>query len=105
MASKINQTPNLPAPIGLTSTSQISAFLLNLINSLLDILRDMSTTINSIASPTNPTKFKTYVKAALPDAVANINSIIIVSNDIGGLTPAFSDGTNWRRTADRNIIS
>jgi hypothetical protein len=30
---------------------------------------------------------------------------IFVSADAGGPTPAFNDGTNWRRASDRAIIS
>jgi hypothetical protein len=28
-----------------------------------------------------------------------------VSNETGGAVLAFSDGTNWRRVTDRNIIA
>lgn len=45
-----------------------------------------------------------YVKASLPSA-ATAGRMIFVTDDVGGSTPAFSDGTNWRRVADRNIIS
>jgi hypothetical protein len=31
--------------------------------------------------------------------------MIFVSNEAGGGTLAFSDGTNWRRVADRAVIS
>lgn len=48
-------------------------------------------------------QLKSYVKAALP--AQGIGRLIFVTDDTGGATPAFSDGTNWRRTADRNVIS
>lgn len=60
---------------------------------------------NGTEVPTAPVLLNTYVKTALPSASTYPNGIIIVSNDTGGLTLAFSDGTNWRRTADRNVIS
>lgn len=44
-----------------------------------------------------------YVKAALP--AQSVGGMIYVTDDVGGATPAFSDGTNWRRVADRAIIS
>lgn len=49
----------------------------------------------------------TYAKASLPTAVliAGGTGVIGVSDDVGGFTLAFSDGTNWRRVADRAIIS
>lgn len=31
--------------------------------------------------------------------------VILVSNEAGGYTMAFSDGTNWRRAQDRAIVS
>lgn len=44
-----------------------------------------------------------YAKAALPAQAEG--GLIYVRDDVGGATPAFSDGTNWRRVADRAIIS
>lgn len=44
-------------------------------------------------------------------AVANLPSattpgqIIYVSDETGGATLAFSDGTNWRRVQDRAVVS
>lgn len=51
---------------------------------------------------------KSYAKASLPSAAATgagMYGVIIVTDDVGGLTLAFSDGTNWRRVQDRNVIS
>jgi len=49
-------------------------------------------------------KLKSYAKASLPSA-SPAGKLIFVTNDIGGSVPAFSDGTNWRRVTDRNVIS
>ena len=48
-----------------------------------------------------------YVKTAMPDATnaSQMGRMIWVSNDTGGATPAFCDGTNWRRVSDRAIIA
>lgn len=48
---------------------------------------------------------KSYAKAALPAASSFPGGMIYVSDEAGGATPAFSDGTNWRRVADRAIVS
>ena len=40
-----------------------------------------------------------------PQTLKNYRAMIFVDDDIGGPTPAYSDGTNWRRVADGNIIS
>jgi len=47
----------------------------------------------------------TYTVATVPDAASYPRAIIYVSNESGGATLAFSDGTNWRRCADRTVVS
>ncbi|NDJ16788.1 hypothetical protein [Myxacorys almedinensis] len=46
-----------------------------------------------------------YTVATVPTASANAGAMIYVSNEIGGGTIAFSDGTTWRRVHDREVIS
>jgi len=48
--------------------------------------------------------FRSYAKASLPSA-ATAGRFIYVTDEVGGATPAFSDGTNWRRVADRAIVA
>jgi hypothetical protein len=48
-------------------------------------------------------KVKSYVVASLPTAVAG--GVIFVTDETGGAVLAFSDGTNWRRSTDRTIVS
>lgn len=45
-----------------------------------------------------------YTVATLPSA-ATAGQMIYVSDESGGAVIAFSDGTNWRRVTDRNIVS
>lgn len=52
-----------------------------------------------------PLKLSSYVVASLPDASLWVGSMIYVSDESGGATMAFSDGTNWRRVQDRAIVS
>jgi hypothetical protein len=52
-----------------------------------------------------PVKLKSYTVAGVPAAASYTGAMVYVSNESGGATPAFSDGTNWRRVADRAIIS
>ena len=47
----------------------------------------------------------TYTVATLPDAATWVRGLIYVSNEAGGATVAFSDGTNFRRVQDRAIVS
>lgn len=46
-----------------------------------------------------------YTVATAPDPAGHPREWIYVTDESGGATPAFSDGTNWRRTSDRAIIS
>lgn len=54
---------------------------------------------------TGPVRLPTYTVAGVPDAATYITGLIYVSNETGGATPAFSDGTNWRRVSDRAIVA
>lgn len=52
-----------------------------------------------------PAKLKSYTVATVPDATIYTGAIIYVSDETGGAVTAFSDGTNWRRTSDRAVVS
>lgn len=52
-----------------------------------------------------PVVMAPFAKADLPDAARWVDSWILVTDDVGGRVPAFSDGTSWRRCTDRNVIS
>lgn len=45
-----------------------------------------------------------YTVGTLPSA-AGSPKLIYVSDESGGAVPAFSDGTNWRRVTDRNVVT
>ena len=45
----------------------------------------------------------TYTVSTLP--TATVRGFIFVSDETGGATTAFSDGTNWRRSQDRAIVA
>ena len=55
----------------------------------------------------NPFQLQPYTvaQANALGATAYEGCAIYVSNEAGGATLAFSDGTNWRRVQDRAIIS
>jgi hypothetical protein len=52
-----------------------------------------------------PIIFPTYTVATAPVGASYIGGMIYVSDEAGGPTMAFYDGTNWRRVQDRAIIS
>lgn len=61
--------------------------------------------IESIALVLNSGLLNSYTVATVPDATKNEQSFIFVSDEAGGATTAFSDGTSWRRSQDKTIIS
>ncbi len=49
---------------------------------------------------------RSYTVATLPAAGATNNAaFVIVSDETGGFTAAYSDGTNWRRVQDRMVVA
>lgn len=60
---------------------------------------------DGLSEATGPVRLATYTVAAPPDATLYTQGLIYVSDEAGGATVAFSDGTNWRRVQDRAIIS
>jgi len=51
-----------------------------------------------------PVRVRSYTVAGLPSA-AEAGQVAFVSDETGGATLAFSDGTAWRRVADRAVVS
>jgi len=60
------------------------------------LLESLEIAINELEAPP-------YTVATLP--AQKEGRIIYVSDETGGATTAFSDGTNWRRSQDRVIVS
>ena len=67
------------------------------------IINDSGTNVNFKVTDDGVTIFRTFTVATLPTVVAG--GFIYVSDETGGATMAFSDGTNWRRVQDRAIVS
>lgn len=52
-----------------------------------------------------PVRPKSYTVATIPAAAAGAGQLIYIADEAGGATLAFSDGTDWRRTTDRAVVS
>lgn len=52
-----------------------------------------------------PLNLAEYLVATVPPAADFTGGLIYVSDETGGATVAFSDGTNWRRVQDRVVVS
>jgi len=50
-------------------------------------------------------KLPAFSKAQLATMTPEYNTHVFVGDDVGGATPAYGDGTYWRRVADREIIA
>lgn len=51
-------------------------------------------------------RLKSFTVAGVPSAAdLGAGTLIYVTDETGGAVPAFSDGTNWRRTTDRAVVS
>ncbi len=61
--------------------------------------------VSDILGGRRPLQLQSKTVAGVPPAADWPGCMIYVSNETGGAVPAFSDGTNWRRTTDRAIIS
>ncbi|MEM7749647.1 MAG: DUF2793 domain-containing protein [Pseudomonadota bacterium] len=56
--------------------------------------------------PKNPPKLPSYSVSSLPSASTyGAGSLIFVTDENAGAVTAFSDGTSWRRTTDRSVVS
>lgn len=52
-----------------------------------------------------PIRLQQTLVANLPSAADWSGGLVLVTDEVGGSVPAFSDGTNWRRVTDRAIVS
>ena len=48
---------------------------------------------------------KSVTVATLPNVAENAGRMVYVTNEAGGPTIAYSNGTNWRRVYDNTIVS
>lgn len=96
---RISERPFLPKPPG-TESQYISTMMRCMTN----VLGEIAQRLNAMLPKDGSEGIQEYVKTALPDATVS-RGLIYVTNETGGFTLAFSDGTNWRRVQDRNIVS
>jgi hypothetical protein len=61
--------------------------------------------LESLERAVNGWQPRSFTVADVISAADNERMIIYVSDESGGATLAFSDGTNWRRVQDRAIIT
>lgn len=88
------------SPNGSTGSSQ---------NALTEAVRfratDLATQCAGAVIASGPVVLPSFTVSTVPSASLWTRGLIYVTDDVGGSTPAFSDGTNWRRVADRAVVS
>lgn len=111
MANKVNINPNLPRKVGAPTIQSLDQYDQDFLNRVQSELREHATRLN-LSYPmdgteqlTVPVRLKEYTVATVPSAVTYKAGLIAVTNETGGYTVAFSDGTNWRRVQDRAVVS
>lgn len=67
--------------------------------------RQLQDFFESVTRHINGVSLDSYTVATVPDASEYTAFLIFVSDETGGATMAFSDGTDWRRVQDRVVIS
>ncbi|MGE3476970.1 MAG: hypothetical protein AB7H70_14305 [Rhodospirillaceae bacterium] len=75
------------------------------------MMRDLIAWVRALGK--QPAALPSYRAADLPDAAAwfsaaareGRSALIFVGDESGGAVPAFTDGVNWRRVTDRNVVS
>ena len=111
MANKVAPSPVFPPapandnPRGLSAWARALGQALQRFANEVASRANASYTIDGAERITGPAMPPFYGVATLPPASIRPHSIVIVTDDVGGETIAFSDGTNWRRAQDRAIVS
>lgn len=97
MAYRLPVSANPPKPSG----QDVTPFNYAVVSWLTSVI----TEIYQFLSVKNPTQFPVFTVSTLPDATEWAGAMIAVSDEVGGYTMAFSDGTNWRRVQDRAVVA
>lgn len=106
MSAKVSATPQISRP-GIGARQFDIDLVRSVFNELLYHARRLNAavTVDGVDAMTAPLPLMSYTVAGVPTASLWEGAIIYVSNETGGKTIAFSDGTNWRRVQDRTIIA
>lgn len=89
---------------GLTGQSYIIGTTLN-VDIVSEYTPTSGVTIENVLIKNGVVTPDSFTVTGLPDASGSTGGFIYVSNESGGAQMAFSDGTDWRRFTDRNVVS
>lgn len=111
MANKLPSTPGIPSLGSYRDVRGLGTYLVSLQRALLQNFSEIAKVVNTAiftdgsSEMLRPLVGAEYLKAALPAAATWKGGFVNVTDEAGGYTMAFSDGTNWRRVQDRAIVS
>lgn len=111
MTAKVNPQPLLPRPGHQPTLQGLYGFDNDLSAHLFRELLSHALRLNSSLTLDGedrmeaPLPLLSSTVAGVPTASLWEGSVIYISNETGGKTVAFSDGTNWRRVQDRAVIA
>ena len=106
MAALVNPNPTFPLKIGMSTLATLDQYDKDFLARSLTEFRAHARRLNTVLANdgTETLQLQPFLKAALP-AATPAGRMIYVTDEVGGAVPAFSDGTNWRRVQDRNVVS
>jgi len=87
------------------STASAASYAIIRLSPAWSLASELATRIGDLLdSIDNEFQLASYQVANLPSA-SPAGRIVYVSDETGGATLAFSDGSDWRRVQDRNVVS
>lgn len=114
MSDPVKKVPLLPTALGIKSLDALVDFDKNIIKQLIPELVDHARRIN-LSLPKDGTEAMRNPMPLAHSTVAQTitkylassweGALLYISDEVGGKTIAFSDGTNWRRVQDRVIVA
>lgn len=109
MARKVSERPALPSPP--RDARGIFGWATSLLRALYSVFQEHGQRINSNlpldgdSAMEAPLALQQLAIADLPSASDWEGALVYVTDDTGGATPAYSDGTDWRRLRDDAVVT
>lgn len=111
MMRQVNKSPGVAQPLGNTQPQAIVRTIQDVRRTVVQELADHAQRLNGAIpkdgseAMTGPLMMAPYTVATVPAVASYPGGLIYVTNEIGGATIAYSDGTNWRRVYDNAVVS
>lgn len=98
MSEKISSRPHYSIPFGTVENGVVTVA-----DEWQSYVDDLDFSINLFLG--DSIALEQYTVATVPPVADNLLGIIGITDEVGGATPAWSDGTNWLRFKDGAIIT